>query len=1432
MTAVWLELRAPNKKRSGQGLAVKSIKLLAFLLIASLLVSGLARTAQAQSTITIGDTNVESAGDNGNGNLVLAQSAVLGQSATLTSLSFYVNQASGNLILGLYDATGPSGHPGKLLAVTSSFATVHGWNTANVVTPVALAAGTYWLAYLPSSGNLSFVKQNNSGSCVLKAQTFSSGMPATFATSTTNCTPTTWSFYATLTPSGGGTVVNGACGSSNGGTFTSAPTTNLCSAGTASAVTGTGPWTWSCAGSGGGTTASCSAQLQSSPVPPSITTQPQNQTVTVGTTATFSVVATGSAPLSYQWSKNSTVITGATSSSYTTPATVSGDNGATFTVTVSNSAGSQTSNTATLTVNSPPTITTQPQNQSVALGSPATFSVIATGTSPLSYQWSKNGAAIGGATGSSYTTPATVSTDNGATFTVTVSNVAGSQTSTAATLTINNIPPTITTQPQNQTVTVGSAATFSVVATGSAPLSYQWSENGTAISGATSASYTTPATVSGDNGSTFSVQVSNAAGSQTSNTVTLTVNASITIGDTNVETVGDNGNDNLILAQAATLGQSATLVSLSFYVKQASGSLILGLYDATGPSGHPGNLLAVTNSFVTVNGWNTANVVSQVALPAGNYWLAYLPSSGNLVFVKQNNSGSCVYKAQTFSSGMPATFATTTSGCTPTTWSFYATLLPSAVPVINGACGSSNGATLASAPTTNLCTTGTASAVTGTGPWNWTCVGSGGGTTASCSAQLQSSPVPPSITTQPQNQTVTVGTKATFSVVATGSAPLSYQWSKNGTAIGGATSSSYTTPAAVSGDNGSTFSVQVSNAAGSQTSNAATLTVSSSGSVTVTLSPRRVGLTTSEPQTFTATVTGDPNTAVTWSVDNVAGGSSAVGTISTAGVYTPPSIAGTHTVTATSVADTSSFASATVAVTDLIGITTQRYDAARTGQNLSEYALTASVLGTAGAFGKLFSCTISDGPVNAQPLYMANLSISGGTHNVLLVATQNNTVYALDADSPTCTVYWKANLDPAGSVPTPNGGDQYDGDVNGPYGIFSTPVIDPVGGVLYAVAATFDNNSDPNYRLHALSLATGADLLAPVLISATVSGVVFDPSVHLQRPALLLSGNTVFVSFGSYGDDWTYYGWVMGYDKTSLSQVAAFNTAPHSTEGTGAGIWMSGAGPAADSSGAIYLSSGNGPFNAANTLPPVAPKDNFGDTLLELTGSLTIADFFTPASQPNLDANDLDFGSGGVVVLPDGAGSLAHPNLAISSDKESNLYVVDRASLGRYNSAQNTNVTTVRVNDSGGTASTGIFTTATYWNGNVYIGAEGDTVKAYTLSSILATAYPGPSPTSQSHESYNYPGTNVVVSAPGATATTAVAWTLNTNANGVSNSSSLGPAILRAYDATNLATTLWSSSAKGTDTAGNAVKFGFPTVANGKVYVPGTNQITVYGLLP
>ncbi|MEK9137952.1 MAG: immunoglobulin domain-containing protein, partial [Bacteroidota bacterium] len=261
-------------------------------------------------------------------------------------------------------------------------------------------------------------------------------------------------------------------------------------------------------------------------VPPAITTHPSSQSVSVGETATFSVVGTGAAPLSYQWKRNGLDINGATSVSYTTPPVTMSDSGASYRCVVINSFGSVTSNAAILmvTAGTTPTITMHPTDQAVTVGQTATFSVTATGTPPLSYQWQKNNVDISGATNASYTSPATTMADSGATFRCVVTNSAGSDTSNAAVLSVNPVlPPSITTQPRDTTVTVGQTAMFSLVATGTAPLFYQWQKNGVNISGATSSSYTTSTVTMADSGATFRCVVRNSAGSVTSNLATLTV---------------------------------------------------------------------------------------------------------------------------------------------------------------------------------------------------------------------------------------------------------------------------------------------------------------------------------------------------------------------------------------------------------------------------------------------------------------------------------------------------------------------------------------------------------------------------------------------------------------------------------------------------------------------------------------------------------------------------------------------------------------------------------------------------------------------------------------------------------------------------------------------------------------------------------------------
>jgi len=318
-------------------------------------------------------------------------------------------------------------------------------------------------------------------------------------------------------------------------------------------------------------------------VAPTITT-PANQTVAAGQTATFTVVAGGTAPLSYQWQKNGANITGATSASYTTPITTTADSGSAFAVVVTNTAGTVTSAAATLTVTAAavaPTITTQPANQTVTAGQTATFTVVAAGAAPLTYQWQKNGANLTGATSASYTTPATTTADSGSTFRVVVANTAGTVTSAAATLTVTAaaVAPTITTPPANQTVTAGQTATFTVVAGGTAPLSYQWQKSGVNIAGATSASYTTQVTTTTDSGSTFDVVVTNTAGTVTSAAATLTVNAAptpaIQVNPTSInfgnDVVGTNLSQALIIRNTGTAALTITQVNPTVSVFSVSG---------------------------------------------------------------------------------------------------------------------------------------------------------------------------------------------------------------------------------------------------------------------------------------------------------------------------------------------------------------------------------------------------------------------------------------------------------------------------------------------------------------------------------------------------------------------------------------------------------------------------------------------------------------------------------------------------------------------------------------------------------------------------------------------------------------------------------------------------------------------------------------------
>lgn len=632
--------------------------------------------------------------------------------------------------------------------------------------------------------------------------------------------------------------------------------------------------------------------------------------------------------------------------------------------------------------------------------------------------------------------------------------------------------------------------------------------------------------------------------------------------------------------------------------------------------------------------------------------------------------------------------------------------------------------------------------------------------------------------------------------------------------------------------------------------------------VSVALTPARGGAVTGQSIMFNATVQNDVSAAgVTWGTSGGAFSNQS----SAAATLTAPNATGNVTVTATSVADTTKSASATIAITDLAGVTTYHNDLARDGANTHEFALTTANVNTA-TFGKLFSCAV-DGAIYAQPLWMPQVPVNGAKHNLVVVATQHDSVYAFDADASPCATLWHFSLldsahgggtGAAGetSVPSspPNGviGNGF-GDITPEVGITGTPVIDTATNTIYVVSKSVIPSSSPLtffQRLHALDLVTGGEKFGgPLSISATVPGtgdgssggmVLFDAANEHQRSGLALSGGFVYIAWASHEDHSPYHGWVIAYTTDLSQQAAVFNTSPN---GGLAGIWMSGAAPAFDSSGNIYFSTGNGTFDTSATVPPQAPNNDFGDSVLRMgppaAGTLQLADFFTPFNQSSLNAGDVDVAAGGVVLLPNLSSG---KQILVQVGKDGTIHVLDRSNLGQFCStcpardAQIVQEIQGQVN--------GMWGTPAYWNKNLYIGgaqdggSSGDNLKAFSFNA--ANAQPlSSTPTSMSSLVYNFSGPTPSVSSNGTT--NGIVWALDNSQYGPPTPNGSGPAVLHAYDATNLANELWNSLQGAGNTAGNAVKFTLPTIANGRVYIGtrgnsttggGVGELDVYGLKP
>jgi len=524
-----------------------------------------------------------------------------------------------------------------------------------------------------------------------------------------------------------------------------------------------------------------------------------------------------------------------------------------------------------------------------------------------------------------------------------------------------------------------------------------------------------------------------------------------------------------------------------------------------------------------------------------------------------------------------------------------------------------------------------------------------------------------------------------------------------------------------------------------------------------------------------------------------------------------------------------------------VSVVTQHNDNTRAGLNNQESVLTTANVNSS-QFGKLFTLAVDD-EVYAQPLVVGNLNISSGAHNVVFIATVNNSIYAYDGDNG--NLYWQKNYTSTGMRP-PNGGDMASGWCT-PYtnftsniGIVGTPVIDTVSKTIYFVARS-TNGSNFVQHLHAVNIVDGSERTgSPVVITANVAGsgdgsvsnvVNFDPKRNNQRQGLALVNGTVYISYSSHCDWNPYHGWILGYDASSLQQTIVYNDTPDGEEG---GIWESGMGLAADSQGNLYLTTGNGTVGQGNLFsgsdngtnennPNPNPQDltNRSESALKLSpagSTLQVSSYFTPTNYLNLNINDLDYGVMGTFLIP-------NSNYYFTGCKDGNLYLLNKDNMGGYSSSSNMVQQTVPIN-------TNLHCQPAYFKGSskefVYVWSENDQLRALSFNRSNNT-FDNNQIVSNINGPTGQSGAVLSVSSNGTKDGTGILWAAY--AVSVDAESFKGPGILRAFDANDITKELWSTLENGNDLPGNYAKFCPPTIANGHVYLATfSNKVVVYGL--
>ena len=537
----------------------------------------------------------------------------------------------------------------------------------------------------------------------------------------------------------------------------------------------------------------------------------------------------------------------------------------------------------------------------------------------------------------------------------------------------------------------------------------------------------------------------------------------------------------------------------------------------------------------------------------------------------------------------------------------------------------------------------------------------------------------------------------------------------------------------------------------------------------------------------------DVTSQVTWSSAN-----SPIAEVSASGMVT----AGGPGSTDVSAADGAVTGTAHVAVSAIAvsSVLTYHNDPQRDGLIKTETTLTTTTVNQ-NQFGKRFSYQV-DGQIYAQPLYLSNLKIGSSTHNVVFAATENNTVYAFDVDgTQSSSPIWHVNLGVAPSSPDQEG-------ISPIIGITATPVIDEGTGTIY-IANVAEESGGRVYRLHALDVTNGAEKFGgPVIVTGTVSGTGVDSNggvITLEggcypRSGLALDGNNLYIGFGHCA-----HGWILSYNKTSLARTGILNLTP---DGAGGAIWNGGGAPAIDSGGNLFLLSAT---DAGD------PGSGYNDAALRLAPTLTIEDYFIPSNDAYLRAQDLDVGSGDVVLMPDNDSPTPHE--IIGGGKDGRIFVLNRDDLGGF-FPQDRALQEVQT---GVQAVDNMFSTPAYWNGNLYIHCENDVLKVYSWSNstgLISTTY-----TAKGGSTFGVHGATASVATDGGA--NAVVWEIEST-----NVYTGGPAVLHAYDASNVASELYNSTQAGSrDKAGAAVKFTVPTVADGLVFVGTADELDIYGLL-